>query len=182
MDVETDPRRPGGPSLGTAVGRADRRDYGGVVSRDLPLIPIHEVQGVELNSPLAGRTVRVRGVVTGRARKGYFVQAPRRPKDRRGSSAIFVYSPRRKAKVGWLVEVVGVVVDFRRQEDDRPCTQLKPLEVRKLSGRGPDVEPVWLTASLLAGEPVASLLNRHEGMLVGIEAGSVFAAPSNPFG
>lgn len=152
--------------------------------RDLPLTPIRDVQGSELCSPYAKKTVRIRGVVTGRTRKGYFVQSPVRSQDAGSSDAIFVYSPRRKAKTGMLLELVGTVVDFRRSPESRPTTQLKPLEIRKVNERGPTIEPVWLTAELLdgAGKNIAALLNGLEGMLVGIPKGSVFAAPSNPFG
>jgi uncharacterized protein len=154
------------------------------MSRNLALSPIHVVQGPGLTSPFASKTVRVRGVVTGRSRKGYFVQDPEGSADPLCSDAIFVYSPRRKARVGVLVELVGVVVDFTRGENGRPTTQLKPFKTRKLSKRGPRIEPVWLTAEHLPtdAEGLARYLNGLEGMLVGIPAGSIFAAPSNPFG
>lgn len=152
------------------------------MKKQLALTPIHEVQGGGLLSPLANQPVRIQGVVTGRTRRGYFVQSPERSPDDRRSDAIFVYSPRRKARTGSLVEVKGVVVDYRRSETDRPTTQLKPFEIQRLSKRGPRVEPVWLTAELLHGADLAQLLNGLEGMLVGIPEGSTFAAPSNPFG
>lgn len=152
------------------------------MKKTLALTPIHEVQGDGLLSPLANQPVRIQGVVTGRTRRGYFVQAPERSPDDRRSDAIFVYSPRRKARTGSLVEVKGVVVDYRRSDADRPTTQLKPFEIQRLSKRGPQIEPVWLTAELLNGGDLAQLLNGLEGMLVGIPEGSTFAAPSNPFG
>lgn len=146
--------------------------------------PIHVVQGTDLASPLAGRVVTVRGVVTGRGRRGYYVQDPHGSDDRYASDAIYVYSPRRKARPGQLVEVVGRVVDYRAGEQERPTTQLKPYEVRVLRKRGPRVEPVWVTAEMLALEAseLARRLNGLEAMLVGIPAGSTFVAPSNAFG
>src|SRR5690606_2854267 len=69
---------------------------------NLPLTPIHVVQGDTLQSPLASQTVRVRGVVTGHSRRGYFVQDPDGSPDPLRSDAIFVYSPRRRARVGAL--------------------------------------------------------------------------------
>ncbi|MFP6684583.1 MAG: endonuclease/exonuclease/phosphatase family protein [Polyangiaceae bacterium] len=154
------------------------------MSRLLPLTPIHVIQGSDLRSPFASKTVRIRGVVTGRSRKGYFVQDPNGSEDPLCSDAIFVYSPRRKARVGLLLELVGNVVDFSRGENGRPTTQLKVLETRELRKDGPTIEPVWLTADRLPAEAaeLARYLNGLEGMLVGISAGSTFAAPSNPFG
>ncbi|MFK7991187.1 MAG: endonuclease/exonuclease/phosphatase family protein [Sandaracinaceae bacterium] len=148
------------------------------------LTPIHEVQGPDVRSPFAGKTVRIRGVVTGHTRKGYFVQDPDGSPDPRASAAIFVYSPRRKARVGMSVEVVGNVIDFRRHERGRPTTQLKVLETRKLQKDGPTIEPVWLTPDRLPADPVelATVLNGLEGMLVGIVADSTFVAASNPYG
>jgi len=154
------------------------------MSDELPLLPIHAVQGPGLLSPWARKVVRLQGVVTGHSRKGYFVQDPVGSKDPYCSDAIFVYSPRRKARVGLLLELVGKVVDFGSRENERPTTQLKPLEVRLLREQGPSIEPVWLTAEALPVDPgeLARALNGLEGMLVGIPAGATFAAPSNPFG
>ena len=154
------------------------------MARKLPLTPIRAIQGSSLESPFATQTVRIRGVVTGSTRKGYFVQDPERSKDAACSDAIFVYSPRRKARLGSELELVGIVVDFRRNKDGRPSTQLKLLEARTLRKKGPTIEPVWLTAEQLPSDAPsqARYLNGLEGMLVGIAAGSTFAAPSNPFG
>ncbi len=149
-----------------------------------PLEPIHVVQGAGLSSPFAGVAVRIRGVVTGRTRKGFFVQDPEGARDPERSDALFVFSPRRKERDGSLVEVLGVVLDFTREAGGRPTTQLKLLESRRLELDGPSIEPVWLTAAALPEDPaaLARRLNGLEGMLVGIPAGSVFVAPSNPFG
>lgn len=133
---------------------------------------------------MARSTVLIRGVVTGRSRKGYFVQDPEGSADPQCSDAIFVFSPRRKPSTGAQVEIAGVVLDFVPGDDARPTTQLKPLEVRLISKGGPEIEPVWLTADMLAGDAqaLARRLNGLEGMLVGIRAGAIFTAPSNPFG
>jgi len=166
-----------------------------------PLKPIHAVQGDGLLSPLTGKVVRIRGVVTGHSRKGYFVQDPIGTADPHVSDAVFVFSPRRKARVGLHLELVGKVLDFASGDNTRPTTQIKALEVRLLSpehagaaagstaGEGtgnatPAIEPTWLTAANLPSEPreLARFLNGLEGMLVGIEKGATFAAPSNPFG
>lgn len=154
------------------------------MDQDAPLTPIHAIQGEGVFSPFAGKTVKVRGVVTGRGRRGYFVQAAQRNGNPRCSDAIFVFSPRRKGRVGSLVELTGKVVDFVKNEGARPTTQLKLLEATRLEDAGPEVSPIWLNNALLPSDAtkLAQTLNGLEGMLVGIEAGAVFTAPSNPYG
>ncbi|MCO4772216.1 MAG: endonuclease/exonuclease/phosphatase family protein [Deltaproteobacteria bacterium] len=150
----------------------------------LPLTRIRAIQGAGLRSPLAGRTVRTRGVVTGHARKGYFVQDPVGSPDPLVSDALFVYSPQRKARVGLHLELEGRVVDYVQGDNGRPTTQLKAFEAKLVPGDAPSIEPVWLTADFLPDneEQLARVLNGLEGMLVGIPKGSTFVAPSNPFG
>jgi len=111
------------------------------MDHDAPLTPIHVIQGESAFSPFAGKTVKVRGVVTGRSRKGYFVQSEKRNNNPRCSDAIFVFSPRRKAKVGSLVQLTGRVLDYVRGEGGRPTTQLKLLEAIVLEDTGS--ERVW---------------------------------------
>jgi len=149
-----------------------------------PLLSIPAIQGEGLLSPHSGKTVRLRGVVTGHSRKGYFVQEPTRSAGPAISCAVFIYSPQRKARVGLHVEVEGRVLDYIQNEGGRPTTQIKAYEVKVVPGDAPTIEPVWLTADSLPTEmePLARFLNGLESMLVGIPAGSTFAAPSNPFG
>jgi len=154
------------------------------MSDPLPLTPIHAIQGAGLLSPLAGQTVRTRGVVIGHARKGYFIQDPQGSPNPRVSDGLFVYSPRRKARIGLHLEVEGKVIDYRADDDGRPTTQLKAFEVTLAPEPGKKIEPVWLTADLLpdSDTELAKVLNGLEGMLVGIPKGSTFVAPSNSFG
>jgi predicted extracellular nuclease len=145
--------------------------------------PIHVIQGSGLWSPLAGTGVRTGGVVSGTTRKGFFVQDPDGGEEG-CSHAIFVYSPRRQPPLGALVEVEGKVVDFLLEESERPTTQIQVADMRTLDEEGPGLKPIWLTADRLAldNAALAAYLNSIEGMLVGIESGATFVAPSNPFG
>lgn len=145
--------------------------------------PIHAIQGSDLRSPLAGTEVRARGVVTGTTRKGFFVQDPDGG-EAGCSHAVFVFSPRHRPPLGAIAEVRGQVTDFRLIETDRPTTQIQAVHTQTLATQGPQLEPVWLTAERLAvpDDELAMYLNSIEGMLVGIEAGATFIAPSNPFG
>ena len=75
-------------------------------------------------------------------------------------------------------------MDFVREENGKPVTQIKLENVRVRNKRGPEVKPFELTAENVPADPVelAVFLNGLESMLVSIEAGQTFIAPSNPFG
>lgn len=168
---------PGGDSFGSAPF-PDRR------SIRVHDVPISAIQGTGLLSPLGGRRVRTRGVVTGRLRKGFFLQDPQGDPAAAASCGVFVFAPRAAPPPGALVQVDGDVVDFVAEENDRPTTQVAADRWDVLHERGPDVPTVWLDARLLE-RPAADLareLNALEGMVVGVDAGAVFLAPSNPFG
>lgn len=144
---------------------------------------IQELQGSGLRSPFAGQLVTTRGVVTGKTRKGFFLQDPA-PDDSDASPGIFVFSPRRQPAMWCFAEVTGKVLDFLADEDDRPTTQIQADNTEVLQNRRMDIEPIWLNAKLLdrSMEELRVLLNSLEGRLVGIEAGATFVAPSNSFG
>jgi len=146
--------------------------------------PIHEIQGAGLVSPLAGREVTTSGVVTGASRKGFFLQDPRGSRDGDASCGIFVYRPRARPALGARIEVFGEVVDYVPEEGERPTTQLAARDIRVLQEAGSHIEPVWLTAERVGASnaDLAAFLNGIEGMLAGVEAGSTFVAPSNPYG
>jgi predicted extracellular nuclease len=147
------------------------------------LTAIADIQGTSDCSPLAGRTVRTRGVVIGSSRRGFFIQDPDGDVAAPASCGLFVFG-RRRADTGALVEVEGRVVDFVRSDNDHPTTQLKAQDCEVITPDGPPIAPVWLTAAMLPADvrALARLLNSLEGMLVGIEAGATFLAGSNPFG
>ncbi len=146
--------------------------------------PIAAIQGSELRSPLAGQRVRTRGVVTGRSRKGFFLQDPDARWNGTSSCGIFVFSPRNKPEVGLWVELEGEVVDYVPSENERPTTQIALDDFARLDRRDADLDPVWLTAENMPSDrdALARYLNSLEGMLVGVEKGATFVAPSNPFG
>lgn len=146
-------------------------------------VSIAAVQGPGLESPLAGREVRVRGVVTGNTRKGFFVQDPHES-DPEVACAVFVFSRRRAPPRGALVELEGTVVDYLAIPEDRPVTQIRLSQVTVLDEAGPSIEPVWLDAAWLDcdNRELARRLDRLEGRVAGVPVGSVFTAPSNLFG
>ncbi len=146
--------------------------------------PIHQIQGPGLFSPLAGQEVGTLGVVIGATRKGFFIQDPDWDVGEDVSHGIFVFERRRRPPIGSLVEVFGKVVDYQPDVNDCPTTQLVEHATEVLEEQGPRIEPVWLTAErvLVDPEELAYFLNHLEGMLVGVEAGATFVAPSNAFG
>ena len=145
---------------------------------------ISEIQGSGLMSGFAGRVVTVHGVVTGVGRRGFFIQSVKTSADSRVSDAIYVHSPKWRARRGSLLEVKGKVLDYVREENGKPVTQIKFFDKRLLKRQGPVIKPVELTADTLPIDPVklAVFLNGLEGMLVSIPSGQTFIAPSNPFG
>jgi uncharacterized protein len=154
------------------------------------LTAVHVIQGTGLYSPMAGQIVRVRGVVTGKTRQGFFLQDPDRPEHAQGSSAIFVSAQAAQIAgmklFGALVEAEGTVLDFVRSDNDRPSTQLVLEWVSVIAGpdEAPELPIFWLDASALpkAADQLATLLNAYEFMRAGVRAGAIFSAPSNPFG
>ena len=148
------------------------------------ITPISKIQGTGLWSDLAGQLVTVRGVVTGVGRRGFFIQSVQSSADPLVSDAIYVYSPEWPAPQNALLEVSGKVVDYVKEENGKPVTQIRLHDVQVVKRRGPDIQPLELTADNVPADTaeLATFLNGLEGMLVSIAAGHTFIAPSNPFG
>ncbi len=158
----------------------------------LSLTRIQAIQGTALYSPLAGTIVRVQGVVTGKTGHGFFIQDPEpleaasqdlAQKNQPASSAIFIFADERP-EFGALIEIIGKVLDFAHDENERPTTQIVLQEYSVVAERGEEIRPIWLNANTLPdqAEALAKALNNLEAMRVGIRNGAVFSAPSNPFG
>ena len=148
------------------------------------ITPICEIQGPGLWSEWAGKIVTVRGVVTAVIRRGFFIQSVKPGPDPLVSDALFVFSPRWRAREGGLVEISGKVVDFVKRDNGKPVTQIKLDDIKQIRQRGPVIKPFELTADNVPADSgeLAIFLNGLEGMLVSIEAGQTFIAPSNPYG
>ena len=150
----------------------------------MSLIEIRDIQGDSFHSPYAKQVITTKGVVTGALRRGFFIQTPNKKWDQKGSDAIFVYSSDFRVSVGCEVEVTGRCVDYLKHETAKPVTQIQLREARVTSVDGEVINPIVFTSRLLAqdNEGLAKTLNSLEGMLVSLEAGQTFIAPSNPFG
>jgi predicted extracellular nuclease len=76
-------------------------------------ISIPSIQGPGHISPMAGRTVTTRGIVTAVARAGFHLQDPLGDGDERSSDALFVFTRGRPTvRVGEQVRVTGLVTEF----------------------------------------------------------------------
>jgi predicted extracellular nuclease len=152
----------------------------------MTVTPIAEIQGCALRSPLSGKEVMTTGVVIGLTSKGFFLQDTSSGANPKASRGIFVYGRRFRPPLGALVSAQGKVVDFQPKgnEHERPTTQIGVNEIQVIEPEGPHIDPVWLTAAVVPESisEQAEFLNSLEGMLVGIEAGATFIAPSNAYG
>ncbi len=122
--------------------------------------PIHQVQGPDAASPLAGETVTLRGVVVGDFQRrdqlgGFFLQAAEADGDTRTSEGIFVYAPGAvDLSPGNLVQVSG------RVEEYSDLTELTGVEEIELCRPGEPPPPLSLSLAEVRD------LEPYEGMLV----------------
>lgn len=146
-------------------------------------VSIAEIQGNGYVSPLADRAVITLGVVIAHSRRGFFIQDPKGKPDPMTSCGLFILSRKHRPPIGCLCEVKGIVLDYLASEFDRPVTEIKAAECTVVNEQGDEIQPMWFTANVLPDDEgaLADFLNAHEGMLVGIEKGATFIAPSNPF-
>lgn len=133
--------------------------------------PVFAIQGRGASSPLAGREVTTRGVVTRVNNNGYFLQDPVGDGDPLTSDGIFVYTGRAPRVVaGQWVLVSAKVVEHNAGAANNAVTathtvtQLGSVSAQQVLGPGPRIAPVALTL------PHGDDLERHEGMLVRIDA------------
>jgi len=147
-------------------------------------ISIRELQGEGLMSPYSGQQVETTGVVTGVVRRGFFIQMPNTDWDGRGSNGIYGYSPNWNATRGAELVVKGECVDYTKHDTAKPVTQLQFESATFKQTDGPAIEPIVLTRDFLPDDDqeLATLLNSLEGMLLAIEPGQTFIAPSNRYG
>ncbi len=147
-------------------------------------LSIRELQGDGMLSAYSGQLVTTSGVVTGVLRRGFFIQMPNVEWDGVGSNAIYVYSPDWQATKGAEVVVVGDCVDYRKDDNAKPVTQLHFDSAKVKQTDGPEIAPIFLTRELLNKNygDLAILLNSLEGMLLAIEPDQTFVAPSNRYG
>lgn len=161
-----------------------------LIDDDYTLTAIHAVQGSGERSPLEGRTVHVRGIVTGRKNNGFFLQAPdaEADNDPMTSEGVFVFTrsaPPAEAVAGNTVVVRGQVTEFIPSGADAGQTPLTEIVSTRVTLESvPPVQwpgmlptPVVLTATFPDPSGPLDQLERVEGMRVTIPQ-AVVAAPT----
>lgn len=143
-------------------------------------VPIHAVQGPGSRSPYEGQWVVVRGVVTGVARNGFFLQGMEPDDDPRTSEGIFVYTggtPPGVASPGALLRVRGRVEEYVPSGDPAapPLTELVSPDVTLLSAQTPVPEPAALSTNLPHPGGLMEQLEPLEGMRVRVASLTVTA-------
>lgn len=126
--------------------------------------PVPQIQGSGASTPLAGRTVTTRGVVTEVARglSGFYLQDPHGDGDPSTSDGVFVYLPSGNAlsavrlEPGELVALTAVPKEFSGQ------TELDSLSALAVCGSSPLPPPAEVTLPV----PEGQTLERYEGMQV----------------
>ena len=144
---------------------------------------IHAIQGAGQASPLAGRWVLTRGVVTGVKSNGFFLQEPDASVDAdpATSEGVFVFTsgaPPAAAVFGNYVMVGGTVTEYVPASDplSPPTTEITAPAVTFLSsGVVPMPAPIPLTTTLPDPTGAFDQLERLEGMRVSVASLTVTA-------
>jgi uncharacterized protein len=164
----------------------DGQGQGTIVDDDMPLTPIHDIQGPGALSPIIGATVKTRGIVTGVTPDGFFMQEPDATVDAdpATSEGIFVFTssaPPVAAAFEAQVEVTATVAEFVPPGDPlQPAvTRLTSPSVVQLL---PPVQPLPAAIPLTSTFPDPNgpfdQLERVEGMRVSVASLTV-TGPTN---
>jgi uncharacterized repeat protein (TIGR01451 family) len=140
------------------------------------ITPIHDIQGPGNSSPIVGSTVVVRGIVTGVAANGFFVQEEDAEVDAdpATSEGVFVLTssaPPAAAAFGAQVQVTGTVTEFVPLSDllQPPRTELTAPTVTQVAPPGQPL-PTATTLTSTFPDPAGPFdqLERLEGMRVSV--------------
>jgi uncharacterized repeat protein (TIGR01451 family) len=140
------------------------------------ITPIHDIQGPGASSPIVGNSVTTRGVVTGVAANGFFMQANDADVDAdpATSEGIFVFTsaaPPAAAAFSARVQVTGTVTEFVPSSDpqDPPSTRLTSPTVAQIAPAG-QVLPTAILLSPTFPDPNGPFdqLERLEHMRVSV--------------
>lgn len=140
---------------------------------------IHDIQGPGRISPYNNQIVTTQGVVTARARNGYYLQGVTPDADPLTSEGIFVFTNSTPGvAIGDQIKVSGRVSEFSNLSEAAPTlTELVDTVVLQTLATGSSLpDPAPIAADLAAGVAFDSL-ERYEGMRVSVPA-TVVVAPS----
>jgi hypothetical protein len=131
-----------------------------------PPVPIAEIQGAGLTSPLYQEWVDAVGVVTGLTDSGFYLQDPVGDGDPQTSDGIFVYTQRAPTvTVGECVRLRGAFVDEYYEKTELSRTKsIEPSDACPTA----DIAPVDIPTARLLQSP-AELFEATEGMVVRVD-------------
>jgi Predicted extracellular nuclease len=146
------------------------------------LVPINRIQGDGNISPMVGKQVATRGIVTFVGPRGFYIQTPDNEADNdpKTSEGIYVFTNQQippGAVVGNLVEVTGTVTEYmpRNERYFLSITEITRPTVKVVSKNNPLPAAITLTANDLNPKGKIDQLERFEGMRVKIDALEVVA-------
>ena len=167
----------------TGANIADGQGLGTILNDDVNVVPIHDIQGNGLLSPLNGGVVVTEGIVTAlKFNNGFFLQAPdaEADADPNTSEGIFVFTstaPPAAAAVGNRVRVTATVSEFTPTSNPNQLsiTELVTPTVVSLSTGNPLPTPVVLSTADFGPGSTPGTAEKFEGMRVTLASGRVVA-------
>jgi uncharacterized protein len=148
------------------------------------ITPISQIQGEGNTSPLNGKQVTTRGIVTAVVRRGFYLQTPDAEKDNnpKTSEGIYVFFNNESFSggvIGNLVEVSGRVTEYvpRNERYALTLTEIVAPSVKVISKENPLPAPIVLTNADLNPK---GRVDQLEGMRVKIDTLNV-VAPTGGF-
>lgn len=167
----------------TGANVSDGQGLGTILNDDVNVVPIHDIQGNGLLSPLNGGVVVTEGIVTAlKFNNGFFLQAPdaEADADPNTSEGIFVFTstaPPAAAAVGNRVRVTATVSEFTPTSNlnQLSITELVSPTVVSLSSGNPLPTPVVLTTADFGPGATPGTAEKLEGMRVTMASGRVVA-------
>jgi predicted extracellular nuclease len=146
------------------------------------IVPVNQIQGAGLLSPLVGKPVVTRGVVTAIVSRGFYIQTPDAEADQnpKTSEGIYVFTNEEKpagVALGDLVEVSGTVTEYRPQAERYAftLTELTLPTVKVVSQNNPLPAPALLTSAELSPKGNIDQMESFEGMRVKLDVLNVVA-------
>ncbi|MFV0388359.1 MAG: hypothetical protein ACK5NT_06365 [Pyrinomonadaceae bacterium] len=140
------------------------------------VIPISAVQGDGYYSPYANKTVVIEGVVTGKQKKGFYIQSPDDKADDnpKTSEGIYIFTkslPDKEIVPGVLVQVKGKVDEYRgrREVYSLFLTEIADPKIKIISADNAIPTAAKLTSANFDPNGQIDQLERFEGMLVEID-------------
>jgi uncharacterized protein len=163
----------------TGATIADGQAVGTILNDDVTVVPISQIQGSGLISPVVGASVITEGIVTAQKfNNGFFLQTADASVDAdpNTSEGIFVFTstaPPATAAVGNRVRIAGTVAEFTPTSNlnQLSITQLTAPTITVLSTGNPLPAPVALTSADFNDASTPATAEKFEGMRVSVANG-----------